>query len=369
MKKILLVLVFLNALMISSQAGIVDNNYVHLDAIEIHPGETLVIPLLMTNSNTVSAVQGNIKLPEGLSFVTKSNGRPDVKGDDDRAEDFTLSCAIQDDGSLTFAQYSGDGFTYAGNSGSIFTFKIKADDNASAGTYQVSLRDVVISISGVGYEYPDRTSVLTVLGQDPVTITANNLTMVYGEAVPELTFSSEGATLEGTPTLSCEATSTSPVGTYPIIVTQGSVTNTNVTFVNGTLTITKAPLTVKAGTYSREEGEANPEFTLTYEGFKNNETVEVLTSLPVATTTATVDSPAGEYVVSVSGGEAQNYSFTYVNGILNITPSTGIGAMLSNGQTFDIYDLNGSRLYQQQQTMPILPRGIYIINGRKVVVK
>ncbi len=318
MKKLSIIL-FLQILVLSAQAGIVDDNYLHLADIEIDPGETQTVQLLMTNANIVAGVQGNIKLPAGLSFVKKSNGRLDVSNNNDRAEDFTLSCALQNDGSMSFAQYSGDGFNYEGNSGAIFTFKIKADENATAGTYEVSLLGVVLSIEGTGYDIPDRTSVLVVKGEDPVTVTANNLNMVYGDVVPELTYTSEGATLQGTPTLTCEATSTSPVGTYPIVVTQGTVTNTNVTFVNGTLTITKAPLTIKGGTYTIKQGEPLPTFSAIYEGFKNNETNAVLTTQPTLTTTATSSSAPGTYDIVVSGASAQNYEISYVKGTLTIT--------------------------------------------------
>ena len=124
--------------------------------------------------------------------------------------------------------------------------------------------------------------------------------------------------LEGTPEITCEATATSPVGTYDIIISQGSVTNNNVTYVKGTLTITKAPLTIKTGEYTRKQGEENPNFTLEYEGFKNEETEDVLTKKPTVTCTATKDSAPGDYEVTISGAEAQNYDISYVNGKLTI---------------------------------------------------
>ena len=71
-------------------------------------------------------------------------------------------------------------------------------------------------------------------------ITADNKTMNYGDDVPSLTYKSSGATLEGIPKLSTTATSSSPVGTYPIKVEQGTVSNGNVIYVNGTLTIEPA---------------------------------------------------------------------------------------------------------------------------------
>ena len=147
---------------VSQRASIEDNNYLHLVDIDMNPGETKEVQLMMTNAGMVAASQGNIKLPAGLSFVTKSNGRPDVKNIDTRSEDFTLSCALQDDGSMTFAQYSADGFAYTGNEGGIFTFKVKAAEDAVPGTYSVALTGVVLSINGVGYDIPDRTSSLTI---------------------------------------------------------------------------------------------------------------------------------------------------------------------------------------------------------------
>ena len=147
-----------------SLAPITDTNYLNLATFDLKPGETKEVEMILTNDNTVSAAQGNIKLPSGLSFVTKSNGRVDAKNIDDRSEYFTLSCAIQDDGSMTFAHYSADGYTYEGNEGGIFTCKVKADENVVAGSYNVALTGVVLSINGVGYDIPDRTSTVTIGG-------------------------------------------------------------------------------------------------------------------------------------------------------------------------------------------------------------
>ena len=204
--------------------------------------------------------------------------------------------------------------------------------------------------------------------EQPVTITANDLTMVYGDEVPTLTYSSEGGELNGTPKLSTTATKKSPVGTYPIKVEQGTVTNTKATYVDGTLTITKAPLTIKAGTYTRKQGEVNPEFTLTYEGWKNNETEDVLTKKPTATTTATKDSPVGTYDIVVSGGEARNYELKYQNGVLTVTESTGI-ATISVTKPVNVYNVQGRMVRSKATTLEGLPSGVYIVNGQKVIVK
>ena len=201
--------------------------------------------------------------------------------------------------------------------------------------------------------------------EQPVTITANNLTMVYGDEVPELTYKTEGAALNGTPSLTTTATKTSAVGTYPINVGVGSVTNTKTTYVAGTLTITKAPLTVGVENATIEQGNAIPAFSLKYDGFRNGDTeANAFTTKPQVTTTATKDSPAGTYDIIVSGGEAKNYKLTYAKGTLTINPSSGIKTV-NGSQSLDdapVYNLNGQRVKKAT-------KGVYIKNGRKVLVK
>ncbi len=85
-----------------------------------------------------------------------------------------------------------------------------------------------------------------------------------------------------------------------------------------TLIVNKAPLTITANDCTKTAGEENPELTVSYSGFVNNETVSSLKSLPVVSTIATVDSPAGVYPITASGAEADNYDITYVDGTLTV---------------------------------------------------
>ena len=166
----------------------------------------------------------------------------------------------------------------------------------------------------------------------PVTISVQNVERVYGEPNPEFSFTSEGEELSGTPLLSCEADEKSPVGTYPIVVAMGSVTNGNVTLVNGVLTVKPAPLTIGVGECSRVQGEDNPQFTFTYEGFKNGEDESVLSTPPTASCEATKDSEPGEYVINVSGASADNYDITYRFGKLIVKEKS---TPLQPEQTFE----------------------------------
>ena len=173
---------------------------------------------------------------------------------------------------------------------------------------------------------------------DPITITIKNCSRGYGEANPTFEYEVTGGDLEGTPSFSCTATATSPVGTYQITGSKGSITNNNVTFVSGVLTVTKAMLTVTADNCTMTQGGQMPELTLTYSGFKNDETASVLTTRlttrPTASCVATSESNTGDYEITVSGGVAQNYDFTYVAGTLTIEPTAGRQLFASNIITY-----------------------------------
>lgn len=172
-----------------------------------------------------------------------------------------------------------------------------------------------------------------------ITINAMSYTREYGEDNPVFEFTSEGEALKGMPEITCEATATSPVGEYPIVISKGSVTNENDTYVNGVLTITKAPLTITAKSYTVRQGSNLPQFELEYSGFKNDETEDVLSKQPSVTCEASVASLPGTYDIIVYGAEATNYDIYYENGELTITPFKK-GDVNNDGHV-DVADLTG----------------------------
>ncbi len=228
-----------------------------------------------------------------------------------------------------------------------------------------------IEVSGAqadNYDISYRSGRLVITEADQVVVVAADATMVYGDPLPQFTYQISGDDVEGQPVVSCEATSASPVGTYPIVVQAGTISYPNLKLVNGTLTITKAPLKASVADYSREQGQENPVFEVLYEGFRNGDDASVLIAAPVATTSATAASPAGVYDITVSGGEAQNYAFTYVGGKLTVTVPSGIASLVLSAPA-DVYSLTGRKLRSQATSLQGLPRGVYVVNGRKVVVK
>ena len=172
----------------------------------------------------------------------------------------------------------------------------------------------------------------------PLTITAINKTMEYGDAVPayELNYSGfvngeSSSVLTTQPTITCSARTTSDAGLYNIVLSAATADNYDITLVNGTMTINKAPLTITAKSYTINQKDNLPEFGVTYDGFKNDETSSVLTTLPTITCDATDSETAGEYDITPSGATAMNYSFNYVKGTLTVNEVESVTIAMKTG--------------------------------------
>ena len=158
----------------------------------------------------------------------------------------------------------------------------------------------------------------------PIIVRAKSYSRQYGDENPVFEFETEGAALDGTPEIVCSAVANSPVGSYIIEVKQGSIKNYNVHFDSGSLVITKAPLTISAGNYTKKQGDAMPVFKASYAGFKNGEDESVLTKQPVFSCEANEASAPAEYAVTISGADAENYDISYEQGHLTVVEADAI---------------------------------------------
>ncbi|MBQ9076701.1 MAG: Ig-like domain-containing protein, partial [Muribaculaceae bacterium] len=162
-----------------------------------------------------------------------------------------------------------------------------------------------------------------------LTASAVDVTREYGEPNPDLAVDYTGfkngdtaLDLSDVPTATCAATRYSNVGTYDIIVSEITDGNYSLMYQKGTLTVTKAQLTVIANDAAKIYGDKNPTLTISYSGFKNNQTDSELLNKPTVSTTAKTMSDAGEYPIIVEGGNARNYEIVYREGTLTISKAT-----------------------------------------------
>ena len=291
-------------------------NYVAMRTPKTYVGENAKVEVDLNVYDAVSGLQFDLVYPSQYYETFEDNA---VVAD--RAQGMTVTYREIDDQTVRYFCYLLNGQDIPSGNGQLMTILLRPkNDGVPEGTYQVAMKNVKIGTSELADKYAgtDLSSTFLVK-QSTATITAKSYTRVYGDANPEFEYTAEGETIVGEPIISCEVSATSPVGEYPIVVVQGSIENEDVRYVNGTLTITKAPLTITAGTCTKKQYDPMPEFSVSYEGFKNNETEAVLTKQVVISCDANADSAPGEYDITLSGAEAANYDIKYVAGKLTVT--------------------------------------------------
>ena len=193
--------------------------------------------------------------------------------------------------------------------------------DSPAGTYPITLSGGQAD----NYEFMYAQGTLTVT-KAPLSARIENAEREYGTYNPDfrITFSGlkNGETnpaWETAPSLSTPATLTSAVGDYAITASKAVAKNYDLTAISpGRLTITPAPLTIAANSFSRLYGEQNPALSYRVSGFRNNETEAVLTTKPQLRTAASPESKSGEYAIEIGGAVAPNYRISYENGTLSI---------------------------------------------------
>lgn len=252
------------------------------------------------------------------------------------------------------------------------TFQTEATNASGVGQY------VVKSVNGIAVNYDlyteDGTLTIT---PAPLTIKANNVTRQYYTTNPTLSYSCIGfvsgedkSVLTAEPTLTTTANIQSNVGTYEIEISGASSPNYIISYQNGTLTITKAPLLISVGDYTKDEGDDNPEFTLSYLGFKNGETESVLTQQPTISCSATSDSPAGAYPINISDAIALNYEISYTNGILTVKEKPNNVVVFSDAVVKALcvmeWDSNGDGELSKQEAAAVKDLGTIFKNNKKI---
>lgn len=294
---------------VASMVSAADN--IVVKDVRITKGSWNSVLIELNNDAEYVAFQYDLYLPDGFFLGGW------WKYEDRISESTTFTENQLDKGCYRFLAASMTGVPIKGNSGPIMGFNISIEDRVPLGSLTAYLRNVKLSkADGTGITFSELPFTITVVESSVIRI--KDCSRQYGDENPKFEYTVEGGELDGEPDINCYAWRYAPVGTYPIEAWGGSYTNTSVTIIPGTMTITKAPLTIKAKDYTIKQGDYLPVFEATYEGFKNDEGDWVLDPLPKFSTTATSNSGPGVYEIIVKGADAQNYEISYVAGKLTI---------------------------------------------------
>ncbi|SNS24096.1 Ig-like domain (group 3) [Granulicella rosea] len=136
-------------------------------------------------------------------------------------------------------------------------------------------------------------------------------------------------------------------GNHTLSAAYSGDTTNNASTGTGSVSLTKAPLTVTGSSFVRAFETANPALSYAITGaFYNGDTASTAISGTASVSTTVVpNSPAGAYPVTVAAGtlSSTNYSFTYVNGTATVNGNAAqtilFGALpnIANGLTVPLY--------------------------------
>jgi uncharacterized repeat protein (TIGR01451 family) len=282
----------------------------------VYAGSSTPITYTLTARNT-GGVSGSVSIgdtvPPGTTFVSGSNSCPAVTS--------PTTCSTSVTGSIVNWMIAN---VASGGSVAVM-FEVTANSGDSTGAISNTA-----AWSGPGctapVTCPTNTTTTNVTVPTPLLITASPTTTTYGGATPTVTpeyTPSIGSELTTPPTCASTVTAATSVGTYSGANTCSGASDPAyiITYAPGTAVVDPAPLTVTASSGSFTQGGTPPTITVQYSGFQNGDSVSSLTTPPTCSTTATNTSMPGTYPTTCAGAADPNYTITYVQGSVTVTPA------------------------------------------------
>ena len=293
-----------------------------------------------SSTATASSAVGSYAITATLSGAALSNYTPTVTSGTLTVGSAPLTVVVTSASKTYGASNPAFGGTITGllNGDTVTAaYSSTATVSSAVGSYAIT---ATLSGAALGNYTPTVTSGTLTVGAAPLTVAVNSASKTYGASNPAF-----GGTVTGllngdtlTAAYSSTATASSAVGSYAITATLSgaALSNYTPTITPGTLSVSKAGLTVTASNASRPYGASNPAFSDTITGFVNGDTVAVVTGTASLTTTATAASAVGSYPVTASAGTlaASNYSFTFATGTLTVGAAPLTVAVNSASKTY-----------------------------------
>jgi len=371
------------------------NDFMYIENINVEAGGTFDIPVKFRNEATYSAFQCDIKLPQGVEFVTDEYGDYCITPESSRLTGtHTITISQTENGDMRVVCYSSASRDIRGNDGALFYIKAKAGEECRG--------ELRLRMSNIRFSTADATEKILEDVEGTITIIPPvkyyTITYMVGGEVYATDSIAYGAKIEPMQEPTKEGHTFSGWSDIPETMPANDVT------VEGTFTVNYYTITymVDGEVYATDSiaygAKIEPMQEPTKEGHTfsgwsdipetmpaSDVTVEGTFTVNYYTVTFVVD---GEVYQSISvkygteielpaAPEKEGYIFTgwidvpatmpaediVIEGKFEI--NTGIGITNFDLEKDEIYNLNGLRIINTED----ITRGIYIINGKKVLVK
>ena len=127
-------------------------------------------------------------------------------------------------------------------------------------------------------------------------------------------------------------------GTHAVTAAYAGNDNYAAASARATLTITPAPLTVKADDRTKVYGSANPPFTATIAGYVGGDSASSLAGTLSFATSATERSAVGSYAITPGGLTSSDYAIRFVDGTLAVTRASAVVTPHAASKTYGSQD-------------------------------
>ena len=381
----------------------VPENMFVLNNMTLRAGQSGLFPVALTNESEFTAFQCDIYLPEGITLQT-NKGKYDITLDEERMNDQTITTTLQADGAIRMAVDSFTSSLFSGNSGNLFYLNLLGGENIS-GDLTISIKNIHISaVDGTMYDLEDVTATITVPSYTPADVNDDGV-IAINDVV--LTINAVlGTYADNFVFAAADMNGDNQIMINDVVQVINSVLGLNTTsvltarhIVRETLDINETQngfgmslsnaggyvamqydMTLPAGVSIndirvasgsnhsvsfREVGDGQVRVavvSLTNEAFASGSLLEVSVSAESATsisiTNAYVATRRG-VMVEVADAEVQ----------LTRGGATGIQAVGVEVAPADIFDLSGRIVKKAATSLEGLDKGVYLMNGKKVVVK
>ena len=124
---------------------VIDNNAIKIADAKMQIGENYIMPMELENTNSITAFQCDIHLPQGVS-ISEIDGEMDITLNENRASsDHTLAYRMLNDTTVRVIAYSMNINPFENNDGEVMTLNLYVDDTAEEGVRVMKIDSIILS--------------------------------------------------------------------------------------------------------------------------------------------------------------------------------------------------------------------------------
>jgi filamentous hemagglutinin family protein len=292
-------------------------------AINVNSYSIISSGLISSSAYTYTFVNGNLAITKAHLTVT-GNDATKTYGDANPVLSSTVS------GFVNGQNLAGSGVT--GNGAATTTATALTDVGTAA------IAAGTGSLAASNYDFTNIVNGNLAITKAHLTVTGNTSSAIYNGTLQTNSFSTSGiknsndAVTAVTTLASGTNYSATPYADNLSSATGNGLSNYAITYVNGSLAIGQAPLTVYVNDATKVANRPNPIFTSTVSGFQGSDNlVNSTNNIINYSTAASTSSGVGNYLITATGliPKINNYIISDIDGTLKITASIGINSPYS----------------------------------------